>query len=672
MVFVLFLQILVHQNTAGRMPRDTREKPFACQCGQAFTRKDLLSRHLRLSHAQLSDVPPVEEDEDHEEPSALNTDETRQDDPGFLFDPQFLTQDMLPPTLFDFDTNLPLMYPRSPSSNDFPRFSSRLPELDSAERLLNTDEDHSGAFTDYRSMLPWSFSESAYEGFCLEVESFSAVLPHHWQLPSRNALSRNLESYFRCAQDNLPFLHSATFSVAKTDIELLLAAASLGALNRFETSCSYRLYDMAKAILSENLRRQDSESCTGMPAQQGHSILQRRNGFGKIQTLILLVAYASWAGKDILPDAISLGGRLGMLAKQHGISETQELTRVSGRRMDVAETERAWCEWVAAEERRRTLLSAYVLLSLHNIAYGIPPQLSNRDICVFLPSCAEPWKAASSEEWHRSNVYSQCLFQQALRSLFNGNVSPVSSFANYVLIHGLLQQMSVADDDDAIGRPLRPDKAKSFETALRTWQLCWELTQESTLDPLSEKGPLGLNATALLRLAYIRLSSNLAPCRALLFREINDIVVERSCLQRSSLLDRAVLHAAHALSIPVRLGIELVTHTRLPFRSIENSLSSLECALLLRDWLAMVATITGSRGPDKLRRTERELLDIVSGIIKETSLAETLDIHEDDSSRYQRMATTTLRLWAQIFQGVHVLEIDTLIGSGLQLLAEAA
>jgi uncharacterized Zn-finger protein len=29
---------------------DTREKPYACRCGAAFTRRDLLTRHWRLTH----------------------------------------------------------------------------------------------------------------------------------------------------------------------------------------------------------------------------------------------------------------------------------------------------------------------------------------------------------------------------------------------------------------------------------------------------------------------------------------------------------------------------------------------------------------------------------------------------------------------------------------------
>ncbi|EXJ66002.1 uncharacterized protein A1O5_10979 [Cladophialophora psammophila CBS 110553] len=542
--------------TAGTF--DTRETPFACQCGQAFTRKDLLSRHIRLSHDQRTDAPSADE-EDHREPGGLHTGETAVNDLDLLFDPELFTQDMLPPSVFEFDADCPFTddqtHLQPPGSNDFPRFSSRLPDLGDAERARNSDVDHSGAFADLTGILPWSFSEPAYEGFCLEVESYSAVLPGNWQVPSRNALSRNLESYFRCFQENLPFLHSATFSVAKTDIELLLAAAALGALNRFEASCSCCLYSMAKAIFAEKAHRQDLELSTGLLTRRNHPMLERRDGLGKIQTLILLIIYASWTGEGALPDALSMGGQLSMLVRQHQFSESDVPTDVDGRLMDAAAKEQAWCEWVSSEERRRTLLAAFVLLSLHNIAYDTPPQLFNHEICVFLPSCMEPWKATDAAHWHLSNPPVQRLFRQALQSLFDGVVFPLSSFADYVLIHGLLQQISLANRN-AMGKSIQPDAVKAFETALHTWQSSWELTHESSLDPLSEKGPLGLNATALLRLAYIRLSSNSAPCRALLSRDISNLVLEEAHTERSPRVDRAILHAAHALSIPYRAFAE--------------------------------------------------------------------------------------------------------------------
>lgn len=52
---------------------DTKEKPFICQCGAAFARRDLLTRHQRITlHEDASESPdePPEPDsgEQHHEP----------------------------------------------------------------------------------------------------------------------------------------------------------------------------------------------------------------------------------------------------------------------------------------------------------------------------------------------------------------------------------------------------------------------------------------------------------------------------------------------------------------------------------------------------------------------------------------------------------------------------
>ncbi|KAK5226014.1 hypothetical protein LTR72_003917 [Exophiala xenobiotica] len=609
----------------------TRERPFVCHCGQCFTRQDLLKRHVKLSHNQQSHHLPVRaEDEQSLTDCPPNDADIEQHD--LLFEPELFTQDMLPPTLFDFDTSLPDTPAQPSQTSNFSRFSSRLPYLEDAQRDDADDEDTSGAIVDHASVVPWSFSDSAYEGLCLDIACYSEVLPPDWKLPSRNGLSRRLESYFRCVQEHLPFIHFATFSVAKTDVELLLAAVALGARNKFENACAHELYSMAKSIMLEKTRRQDLQLATGPLSENSHSSREGRNHLARIQTLNLLIDYASWAGKEILADALSMTDQLVRLVRQDGMSELEDQQCVEQQLTDTTPEERSWCGWVTAEERRRSVLAAYALLNLHSIAFDRPPQLLNIEVSVFLPSCVEPWTATNSTQWRRSRSQHQFPFQESLRSLFDGTVSLVSSFANYVLIHGLLQQLSL-EHCGAMGKSLQPDTVSAFETAFRAWQSSWELTHEATLDPLSGKGPLGLNAAALLRLAYVRLNSRLRPCRILLSRDAWCLLSDKQHLERSIQVDRAALHAAHALSIPVRLGIELITHTRIPFRSIEHSLSSLECALLLSQWLEMVVMIARSHGLGELRKTERKVLDIVTGIIKETSMAETLDILEDTASR---------------------------------------
>lgn len=85
-----------------------------------------------------------------------------------------------------------------------------------------------------------------------------------------------------------------------------------------------------------------------------------------------------------------------------------------------------------------------------------------------------------------------------------------------------------------------------------------------------------------------------------------------------------------------------------------------------------MSTTVKSCGTEGLCNSERKLLEIITGIIKETTYANTMDILEDDASHFQLMATTVIKLWTQIFQGVHILEIDNVIGAGLQLLLNAS
>jgi hypothetical protein len=106
-------------------------------------------------------------------------------------------------------------------------------------------------------------------------------------------------------------------------------------------------------------------------------------------------------------------------------------------------------------------------------------------------------------------------------------------------------------------------------------------------------------------------------------------------------------------------------------KSVEHSLCSFECALLLKYWLEMVSTIT-STDTGGLRPFERKILDIITAIIQETDFSETLDGLDDDASRFQFMAGAVLKLWARIFHGTHVLEIDNAIGAGLQLVVDTS
>lgn len=573
---------------------------------------------------------------------------------------------MLPVGLFDMDFPFMSIPPgtRSPPTSSLAKFSARLPPLEDIEdNIDNGKNTASGAedIDDDMQYEPWNITEFDYDRLCNEIHSFSTILPPGYSIPSRDTLTRYLEIYIVCAQKFLPFIHPATFSLKDKDVALVLAVSAIASLYRFDQPKSYELYSMAKAIALDKVRREELWVASNLLSGEIEAAPNCRDDLRTTQTLVLLILFASWADKSVAPDALSMASHLAMRVRRSGISNSDKMPPGID-----------WYSWVAVGEKRRTLLSAYVLFNLHSIAFDIPPLILNHEIGLCLPGYGDRWQATSEEQWRRATQQDEYHFQDALRFLFEGERSPkgagVSSFSNYLLMHGVLQQIYI--DRHATGS-LRPETLRTYGTALSAWQASWERTDESSLDPLSPKGPLGLTATALLRLAYIRLNSNVSPCQGLLTRNLRRMTGKNRHMSRSSYISKAVLQAAHALSIPVRLGVEYVARSKPPIWTIENSLCSLECALLLRDWLEMISVAAQSHRTAGLSKVETKLLGIITGIIKETPFAETLDFPGDDASRYQRMASTLCKLWAQIFQGVHILEIDNTIGAGLQLLADS-
>ncbi|KAE9362792.1 hypothetical protein N431DRAFT_424151 [Stipitochalara longipes BDJ] len=630
----------------------THEKPFACDCGQNFTRQDLLARHTKLLHQPL--YPPTRPLD--VAPTIYGNVDIALSEPDIFWD-DFLSQDALPAMVFDnnFQFNYTPQFIEKSQLCNLSKFSSRLPSLDESEDNIDQPEECTNGAD------PWSISESCYERLCYEFAGFSVVLSPVCSLPSRSNLIRYLEKYLVCIQEFLPFIHVPTFSAENEDIELLLAIAALGALYLFERSRSYELYFMTMAIMKERTRQEDLQLTANFLSGQSHSTKIEEKSLTRIQTLILLVSFSSWGDKQIARYTASLASQLATLVRESGISESDEMPR------DID-----WLTWVAVETKRRTFFGAYVAINLLTIAFETPPLILNHEIRLFLPGNAKNWKANNSSEWQHSSRQIEYSFQECLHSLIIGTGIPsdtkVSSFSNYLLIQGIVQQIYI-NRHGSMGS-LQPETIKSLEAALRNWQSFFERGDNPSLDPLTPKGAFGLTGAALLRLAYIKLSSSFGSNVRAVPRDL--MAGRASNLNRSQELDKAVLHAVHGLSIPVRLGTPFMARTKTPIWSIEHSLCSLECALLLKGWLEMMSRIARDFGVASLTKVEAKLLAIITSIIKESNLAETLDILENNESRYQRMAGIVVKLWAEIFQGAHVHDIDNTIGAALQLLADTA
>ncbi len=255
---------------------------------------------------------------------------------------------------------------------------------------------------------------------------------------------------------------------------------------------------------------------------------------------------------------------------------------------------------------------------------------------------------------------------------------------------------------------LPADQVLPLEQALHNWQLSWDRDPELSSQDASSRGGSGggaggaegaggsgngggsgggsgggargknavaFNSTALLRLAYVRLhmDSGNNPGRSVGLRRHDPLRMAEALLHGGNSdaaavaaaafarpttpgLARALVHAAHALSIPVSMGLRLAARTQTFNWSIQHALCSLECAVLLSKWLAALSVSSAPRpalSPSPLTDEERRILSMVKNILDETEFAITHEsaVALDSPGTIGHLSVMVLRAWATIFRG---------------------
>lgn len=593
----------------------------------------------------------------------------------------------------------------------FSNFGSRLPSLQPESHEI---EDRIG-LSDDSSRPAWDITNADRQIFVSKLEEFSSVLPKGFVPPSRHALSRFFAGYINGLNEHLPFVHVPTLSIAKIAPELTLATAAAGSHYRFENGRGIDLFHAAKAILLERLRRRDSRQVpqpswnyisppSQFPNSRGSSIISNTASspfqthhmpnplmnasiytpddsdahMEVIRTFLLLTVFASWERQpELLREILSLQSTLARLVREHGLAEPPPTPEPI-----------SWEEWTRREGNRRTKLIVYCFFNLHSIMYNIPPLILNGELKLNMPCSHDLWKATNSAQWrrlHRTRQGSDVSFQDAFaRLFFKSSMSfpsaPISPLGNYILIHAIIQQIFFARQlclsaPNMHGTSLRQEDLNVLDNSLSAWKALWKRTPESSIDPQNPAGPIAFTSTALLGLAYIRLHVDLGPCRHLITQDPGQIAValtESPPVIRSPRLIMALLHSAHALSIPVRLGIDFVARTHSFFWSIQHSLCSLECAFLLSRWLL---AIPATQPEQRLSEHERKLLSWIKSMMDETDMAVDPPGAPDlefmaNPFKVRQLSVAIVRVWARTFKGNTSWAIVDLVGSSLDAYAD--
>ncbi|KAK2590768.1 hypothetical protein QQS21_011538 [Conoideocrella luteorostrata] len=635
--------------------------------------------------------------------------------PHFESDQQFSTWARMPGQVHQRGSSRP--------SSQYPsRFGSLAPDIrepgDAGSRL---HEDLSKAH-----LLRISVADhSVMKG---RLDEFLPILPNDFVFPSRHTLSRFFEGYISGFHDHLPFLHLSTLTPVDMAPELLLAVLAVGAQYRFESNRGYALWYAAKAVALEQIRRRHSSELHALlPTAASYSphstrpspSIGYRHSFNStqperpvtqdthresyspntplsrletVQAVLLLFAIGLWGAKTILQDALSLQSHLAILIREEGLNVETNPSLLSD-----------WEAWIRLEGANRTKLIAFCFSNLCSTAYDIPPLLLTAELNLYMPSRCRLWRAESAWQWQelrQTTPVAIITVQESFSRLFGrtsqGLPSHLSSLGHYVLIHALIQHIYLLKQTSFttgspfdIQRTLKQDDVDDVSQALRVWQTSFEhrhhLRAAGAGQAMNTEavngGSLTFNATALLRLAHIRLYADIKPSRALETRDsmmVASALNSTQLLQRNLRLHRAVFQAVHVLSMLVKAGVNYVARAKSAEWSIQHSLCNFECALLLAKWLVTLSTLSPADPAPPLE--ERNLLQSLRRMLDETEFAVPVDPSLDggpssiqgqanlwsgNGANLRQLASAVIRLWAETFKGVHIFEMVKVMGASL-------
>lgn len=304
-----------------------------------------------------------------------------------------------------------------------------------------------------------------------------------------------------------------------------------------------------------------------------------------------MFAVGLWGAKAILNDALALQSQIALLVREERLGPEPSQGQ--------AATAADWDTWVRVEGAVRTKLIAYCFFNVCSVAYNTPPLLLTSEVKLALPGSSRLWRAESAWQWQearqahpRLEVPLQDAFSRLLNRPSQGALAHVSSLGNYVLMHALIQHVYLLKQTSfAIASPfevhrgLKVEDVEDVAQALRVWQLGFEQAQVRAAGETGGggggegllRGPVASNSIALLRLAYIRLYTNISPSRALETRDhvqLANALYDAPLLTRSPRLHRALLQAMHSLAMLVKIGVNYVARTKSLEWSMQHSCKS--------------------------------------------------------------------------------------------------
>lgn len=226
------------------------------------------------------------------------------------------------------------------------------------------------------------------------------------------------------------------------------------------------------------------------------------------------------------------------------------------------------------------------------MTFEIPSPITNAEPRLSLPCSEVEWRAADPESWHvlhdSPNAPPTPTYNDALQDLFHptDNLSPAvrySHFGSFIMINAICSQLWTYLKLRATEPEIR---LVSVECAIDQWQRAWGADPDCSMSPASPHGPLSFNASALYRMANVRLFRDYSHVKAS-FRvlDIERIIpamaddVSGSGWTRNQDMMRAVIPAILQIQIPSKLASKFVARRAALIWSVEHVLCSIESGI---------------------------------------------------------------------------------------------
>ncbi|KAK1451245.1 regulatory protein [Colletotrichum cuscutae] len=338
-----------------------------------------------------------------------------------------------------------------------------------------------------------------------------------------------------------------------------------------------------------------------------------------MKAILLLATYSTWQEDSyIVRESLEYPGLLARCLRESVLVNDASHT----------DEDLDWYSWAQAESDRRAKLAAFCFLNLQTLVFNVPPVILANKTDLWLPVTCDEWMAPSAALWLEARSKSPALvrFQEAFVNLVQPRTEecPVPSpFGNFVMIHAIPQRLIVAKQLslDPASPGYAPEEVAKFESSLHRWRDQWCKAPESVLDVRHTKG--------------------LSPGQ------------RRLCLgnawdarppERGPQLVYALLHAVHALNIPVQLGIDYLASCQAFFWSLQHCFCSFEAAVFLSKWLYMLAETQDTGELDKCVVNEAlASVEAIDGYDLST-------LEDNTSHSLETLGHLVIKLFAKMFE----------------------